>query len=303
MACRRGANVVYFVPLTIAFFLIHLAAMLIDSHHHLWKYSADQYPWIDDQMAVLRRDFWSEDLDEIAQTHAIDGFVTVQARQSLEETETLLSICDSQPLIKGVVGWVDFASEQVTEQLDRLGSHTGLKGLRHVVQDEPDNGFILGKDFNRGISALVGRDLVYDVLIFARQLGPSIEFVSSHPAIPMVLDHIAKPSVQTGKVDADWEANIRRLAEFPNIACKFSGVATEVADPTWDIETIRPYWDVVLDAFTPSRLMYGSDWPVCLLRTEYGRWIRTVRELAGELSSDERDEFLGGTAKRIYHLE
>lgn len=279
------------------------APMLIDSHHHLWKYSAQQYPWISDQMSVLRRDFWSQDLQSIADENQIDGFVTVQARQSLAETETLLALAEEQPLIKGVVGWVDFASDQVERQLDAFADQPKLKGLRHVVQDEPDDRFILGENFNRGIRALVGRGLVYDVLIFSRQLGPSIEFVRSHENVSMVLDHIAKPTIHAGGVDPQWESAIRELASLPNITCKFSGVATEVADPTWDIHTVRPYWDTVLDAFGPSRLMYGSDWPVCLLRTEYGRWVDTVRTLADELSSDERDEFLGGTAKRIYHLE
>ena len=150
--------------------------MLIDSHHHLWRYSADQYPWISDDMAVLRQDFWSAELQGIAEENGVEGFVTVQARQSLEETQALLDLSGTQPLIRGVVGWVDFASSEVGDQLDRFAAHAKLKGLRHVVQDEPDDRFILGKDFNRGIRALAGRDLVYDVLIFARQLGPSIEF-------------------------------------------------------------------------------------------------------------------------------
>ena len=254
-------------------------------------------------MSVLRRDFWSADLQQIASENAVDGFVTVQARQSLKETETLLELANTQPLIKGVVGWVDFASPAVTEQLDRFSDQAKLKGLRHVVQDEPNDRFILGADFNRGIKALQGRNLVYDVLIFARQLAPSIEFVRNHPNIPMVLDHIAKPTIESAQVDPQWAAQIRELAALPNIACKFSGVATEVTCPSWDIDLIRPYWDTVLEAFTPSRLMYGSDWPVCLLRTDYQRWIQTVHSLASELSDSERNEFFGGTAKRVYHLE
>lgn len=277
--------------------------MLIDAHHHLWKYSAQEYPWISDKMAVLKHDFWSDQLQQTAAANQVDGFVTVQARQSLSETETLLELAASQSLIKGVVGWVDFASDQITDQLDRFSGHSKLKGLRHVVQDEPDDRFILGSEFNRGISAMAGRNLVYDLLIFSRQLGPSVEFAKMHPDIPMVLDHIAKPRICGTVVDPDWESGIRQLAELPNIACKFSGIATEVVDPSWDIATIRPYWDIVLDAFTPSRLMYGSDWPVCLLRTQYSQWIDTARQLAGELSVNEQDEFFGATARRLYHLE
>lgn len=276
--------------------------MLIDSHHHLWKYSADQYGWISDEMVELRRDFWSEDLSQISADFGVDGFVSVQARQSLEETDALLELAKIQPLIHGVVGWVDFRSDEIEEQLERYADCNKLKGLRHVVQDEADD-FILGESFNRGMTHLIGRGLVYDVLIFARQLSHSIQFVKNHPQISMVLDHIAKPAVTAASVDPTWAREMRELAELPNIVCKFSGVATEVQDEHWDIDTIRPYWDVALEAFSPSRLMFGSDWPVCLLRTEYKRWLDTIKELASELSHDEQQQILGGTAKRIYHLE
>ncbi len=277
--------------------------MVIDSHHHLWKYSPEQYGWISEQMSVLRRDFWSDELAEISRENGVDGFVSVQARQSIEETQTLLKLAEEQPLIKGVVGWVDFRLPRVAEQLDAFSDAPKLKGLRHVVQDEPDDRFILGDAFNAGIVQLAGRGLVYDVLIFAKQLAASIEFVRAHEDIPMVLDHIAKPQIGSGGVDPRWESEIRQLAECDHIACKFSGVATEVTASTWDIELIRPYWDVVLDAFTPSRLMYGSDWPVCLLKTEYSRWIETVKTLAGGLSENEQNQIFGETAKRVYHLE
>ncbi len=276
--------------------------MLIDSHHHLWKYSAEEYGWISDQMGVLKRDFWSNDLAQIAHDHGIDGFVTVQARQSIAETDALLELAEAQTLIRGVVGWVDFASDQAEQQLERYAGNPWLRGLRHVVQGEPDDRFILGQAFNRGISQLVGRDLVYDILIFAKQLGPSIEFAQHHADIPMVLDHIAKPTIQSGKWHDSWEADIRELAKCPNVSCKFSGVVTEVLDAEWDIDTIRRYWDVVLECFTPSRLMFGSDWPVCLLRTDYGRWLETVKQLASPLSTTEQDQLFGATAMRVYGL-
>ncbi|MCC9603615.1 amidohydrolase family protein [Stieleria sp. JC731] len=277
--------------------------MLIDSHHHLWQYSATEYPWIDDQMTELRRDFWSNELREIASTHHVDGFVSVQARQSLTETETLLQLAETEPLIHGVVGWVDFRSPELAAQLDRFRHHRKLRGMRHVVQDEPDDDFLLGKTFNDGVAQLAGSGLVYDVLIFAKHLKPTIQFVRNHASIPMVLDHIAKPAVAAGQFDQSWKASIEQLAEQDNIVCKFSGVATEVRDATWDVETIRPYWDTVLEAFTPSRLMFGSDWPVCLLRTDYGCWLATVRELAAELSSDEQQQIFSGTAIQTYRLE
>ncbi len=219
------------------------------------------------------------------------------------ETDTLIDLAHATPLIRGVVGWVDFRSDEIGAQLDRYSEEPKLKGLRHVVHDEPDDNFILGEAFNRGVGHMKGRGLVYDVLIFAKHLGPTIEFVGKHPEIPMVLDHIAKPTIRADKFDDQWAAQIRELAHFSNITCKLSGVATEVRDAEWNLDTVRPFWETVLASFTPSRLMFGSDWPVCLLKTEYGRWLETVKTLVSELSDDEQHEILGGTARRIYHLE
>lgn len=277
--------------------------MLIDSHHHLWTYSVEQYGWIDDQMSVLQRDFLAPELNEIARESGVDGFVSVQARQVVEETVDLLRIADAEPLIRGVVGWVPLADPGVSNVLDQFADARLLKGVRHVVQDEPDDRFILGDDFNRGVSLLKDRGLIYDVLIFAKQLGPSIEFVDRHPDQPMVLDHIAKPTIRSAEFDSQWETDFRELARRDNITCKFSGVVTEVRDDDWSIETIRRYWDVALDAFTPKRLMFGSDWPVCLLRSGHKLWLDTVRELAGELTDDEQADFFANNAIRDYRLD
>ncbi|MDM4014660.1 amidohydrolase family protein [Roseiconus lacunae] len=277
--------------------------MLIDSHHHLWQYSSEEYPWISDQMSVLKQDFWSEQLQLLAKENEIDGFVTVQARQSLNETQSLLDLAEHVSLIRGVVGWVDFRSPEVASQLDRFAANKALRGLRHVVQDESDDQFILGKAFNRGIAQLEGRDLVYDVLIFAKHLEPSVKFVRSHPNIPMVLDHIAKPTIRAADFHMQWKNDLLKLAECENVVCKFSGVATEVRDSEWSIDTIRPYWDTALDAFTPKRLMFGSDWPVCLLRTGYQQWLKTVRELAAELTESEQEQLFSTNAIKYYRLE
>ncbi len=276
--------------------------MLIDSHHHLWKYSADQYSWISDEMSILRHDFLVPQLNEVADQSGVDGFVSVQARQTLEETTTLLEIAAGEPLIRGVVGWVPLAAENAEAILDRFSGQLLLKGVRHVVQDEADDRFILGESFNRGVALLKDRGLIYDVLVFARQLPATIEFVDRHPGQPMVLDHIAKPTIQSGSVDRDWEANFRELARRDNITCKFSGVVTEVRDETWSIDTIRPYWDIAIEAFTPKRLMFGSDWPVCQLRCSHQKWLQTVRQLACELSSDEQEDFFANNAIRDYNL-
>ena len=226
--------------------------MLIDSHHHLWTYSADQYGWIDEEKSVLKRDFLGPELQEVAEGSGVDGFVSVQARQIVPETDALLEIASAQPLIKGVVGWVPLADPAVGEVLDAYRDNSMLKGVRHVVQDEPDDQFILGNEFNRGVAMLEGRDLVYDVLIFAKQLPPSIEFVDAHPNIPMVLDHIAKPTIRDSAFDEFWEKHFRELAKRPNLTCKFSGVVTEVRDDEWTIDTIRRYWDVALEALVPG---------------------------------------------------
>lgn len=277
--------------------------MLIDSHHHLWKYSAEEYGWINDQMSTLRRDFLGPELRQIAAESGVDGFVSVQARQVVEETQALLDIASGEPLIRGVVGWVPLADPDVATVLDRFADAALLKGVRHVVQDEPDDRFILGADFNRGIDQLKGRGLVYDVLIFARQLPASIEFVDHHRDLPMVLDHIAKPTITGGKFDQQWERDLRELAKRDNITCKFSGVVTEVRDDSWSIDTIRRYWEVALEAFTPQRLMFGSDWPVCLLKTGHAQWVKTVRQLASELSDQEQADFFANNAIRAYHLD
>lgn len=277
--------------------------MLIDSHHHLWKYSAEEYGWISDRMSVLQRDFLGPQLRQIAMESDVDGFVSVQARQSVEETDALLEIAKSEPLIRGVVGWVPLADPNVGDVLDRYAGSPLLKGVRHVVQDEPDDRFILGADFNRGIQQLKGRGLVYDVLIFAKQLPATIEFVDHHSELPMVLDHIAKPTIVEDQYDQQWEKGIRELAKREHITCKFSGVVTEVRDESWSIETIRRYWDVALEAFTPKRLMFGSDWPVCLLKLDHARWVQIVRELASELSEQEQEDFFANNAIRAYHLD
>lgn len=287
---------------------------LIDAHHHLWKYSAEEYDWIDDSMAVLRRDFLAPELAEVARTVGVDGFVAVQARQSIAESEALLRVAQQDPRILGVVGWVPLAADDVSAQLDRLAQSPWLKGVRHVVQDEPDDRFLLGKAFNRGVDCVGARSLVYDILIYARQLPAAIVFADAHAAQPMVLDHIAKPSISSSKFDDQWEKQIRELAKREHVTCKFSGVVTQIsesspADPDagppaeWSIDQIRRYWDVALEAFTPNRLMFGSDWPVCLLRTPYDRWLATVRQLAQTLSPNEQADLFARTAIATYNLQ
>lgn len=277
--------------------------MRIDSHHHFWNFSPSEYAWIGESKSVLRRDFGPKDLRECVEPANIGGVVSVQARQTVFETEWLLELAESHPdLIRGVVGWVPLAAADVQEEIERLSHFPLLKSVRHVVQDEPDDAFILGADFNRGVSLLESYGMVYDILIFAKHLPNTITFVDRHPHQQFVLDHIAKPTIRESEFDHQWAKNLRELAKRENVTCKFSGVATEVRDDSWSVDVIRPYWDVAIEAFGPKRLMYGSDWPVCLLRSKYSEWVAAVTLLSSQLSPAEQAEFWGGTATRAYRL-
>ncbi len=276
--------------------------MRVDSHHHFWNYSAAQYGWISPQMAVLRRNFTAADLKREIDAVGIDGVVSVQARQSVAETQWLLDIAAANPFVLGVVGWLPLADERVQSEMERLSHFPLLKSVRHVVQDEPDDAFILGAEFNRGVELLKDYGLVFDILIFARQLANSIQFVDRHPEQEFVLDHIAKPTIRLAEFDSVWEKHIRELAKRPHVTCKFSALVTEVRDADWTVESLRPYWDVVLEAFTPARLMFGSDWPVCLLRSQYVAWVDAVKELSSGLTRAEQDDLWGNTATRAYRL-
>ena len=275
--------------------------MKIDSHHHFWSYSAGEYPWIGDSMAALRRDFLPEHLKAEIAAAGIDGVVSVQARQSVRETEWLLSLADVNPFIKAVVGWVPLAKPDVRDTLAAFVANPKFRAVRHVVQDEPDDRFILGGDFNRGVSALRDFGLVYDILIFERQLVSSIEFVDRHPQQVFVLDHIAKPRIGDKAIEP-WRANIHELARRENVFCKVSGMVTEADWKSWSEEQLRPYFAAVLEAFGPKRLMFGTDWPVCLAASGYSRWMELVRKFAAGLSADEQDWLFGKTAVQAYGL-
>ena len=276
--------------------------MKIDSHHHFWKYSVAEYPWIGDSMSALRRDFLPEHLKAEIASIGIDGVISVQARQTIGETEWLLSLADGNDFIKGVVGWVPLADAGVREVIAKFAANPKLRAVRHVVQDEPDDRFILGADFNRGVSVLKEFGLVYDILIFERQLAPSIEFVDRHPQQIFVLDHIAKPRIGEGAIEP-WRTNIRELARRQNVFCKVSGMVTEADWKTWSEEQLRPYFDAVLEAFGPKRLMFGTDWPVCLAASGYARWHDLVRKFAADLSADEQEWLFGKTAVKAYGLK
>ncbi|MEM1095534.1 MAG: amidohydrolase family protein [Bacteroidota bacterium] len=275
--------------------------MTIDAHHHVWRYTPEEFGWIDESMQVIRRDFGSDDLRAALDEAGIDSAVSVQARQSLEETAWLLALATAHDWLRGVVGWVPLVEPSVSEVLAKLVSNPKLVGVRHVLHDEPDDDYMLRDAFNRGIRALRDHGLAYDILIFERHLPQTIAFVDCHPDQPFVLDHVAKPRIAEGGSEP-WRTHIRALAERPHVSCKVSGMVTEAEWATWTPEVLRPYWDTVLDAFGPSRLMFGSDWPVCLVASSYTRWAETVHGWIADLSAAEQAQIMGGTAAQVYGL-
>jgi L-fuconolactonase len=275
----------------------------IDAHHHLWEYSPDEYPWIPPD-SRLAGDYLAPDLKETAGEAGICGTVVVQARQTLEETSWLLRLASEPNLVRGVVGWLPLADTKVEEPLERLSGNALLKGVRHVLQDEPDEAFIR-KDFHRGLSLLPKYSLVYDLLLFERQLESGLALVDRQPGLPIVIDHIAKPEIQRGVVSANWKKGMKALAERENVVgVKISGMVTEVRDPEIDEATLQTYFDETLALFGPERLMFGTDWPVCLLRIDSGgRWRRMVERFAHQLSSAEKAALFFHNANRVYQLQ
>lgn len=272
----------------------------IDAHHHLWRYSSQEYGWIDDSMPELQRDFLPADLDRELRTAGVDATVAVQARQTEAETAWLLSLARESSKILGVVGWADIASETFPAQIEQLANQAHLVGLRHVVQAEPA-GFLDAPAFNRGIHAMLGTRLVYDVLIYERQLEEATRFVDRHPQQTFVLDHIAKPRIAAAELHP-WKQRITELARRPNVCCKVSGLVTEADPKHWRPEDLRPFLDTVVEAFGPERLMAGSDWPVCLVGTTYTAWWELLRRYFAPFTAAERASIFGGCAIRVYGL-
>lgn len=275
--------------------------MKIDAHHHYWKYNPVEYDWIDDAMAAIRADFLPETLEATIQAAGVDGVVTVQARQLVEETEWLLQMAQKHDFMKGVVGWLPLIDADLVRSLEFYSEVPKLKGLRHVLQGEPDMEYMLRPDFDRGLSLLKNFNLVYDILIFERQLPNTIRMVDRHPNQVFVLDHIAKPLIAQNELQP-WSDNLRELARRENVYCKLSGMVTEADFNSWTSEQLKPYFDVVLEAFGPNRLMWGSDWPVCLVATSYNRWVQLISETISSFSETEQQTILGTNAQRVYNL-
>jgi L-fucono-1,5-lactonase len=276
--------------------------MRVDSHHHLWHYDPVEYAWIAPEQHVLQRDFLPADLVPLLAARGFDAAIAVQARQTIEETRWLLEMAAREPAIKGVVGWLPLTDPDVDETLESFAAQPTLKGVRHIVQGEPDDRYLLRDDFNRGVARLRTHGLTYDILIYGRHLPHAATFVDRHPDQVFVLDHIAKPEIRAATFDREWERGLRELARRPHVACKLSGVVTEVRDPEWTPALIAPYLEIALDAFGPDRLLFGTDWPVCLLRCSHAMWVDSVTSFIASLSADEQRAIMGENAARAYRL-
>jgi L-fuconolactonase len=275
--------------------------MDIDSHQHFWHYSPAEHTWMSAEMPGLKRDRLPPDLKPLLDANGLGGTVAVQARQSLAETEWLLALAEQYPFILGVVGWVDLQSPAVDEQLWRFVGNPKLVGVRHVVHDEPDDQFMLRPAFLRGLEALGKFDLAYDLLLFPRHLPVAAQVVRQFPQQRFVLDHIAKPFIKAGRLPP-WDEDLRALARFDNVTCKVSGMVTEAAWQQWRPEDFKPYLDVVFDAFGASRLMFGSDWPVCTLAAHYHEVAGLLRDYLQDLPSEAAARVMGRNAVEAYRL-
>jgi len=275
--------------------------MRIDAHQHFWTYNHRDFGWIDESMASIRRDFLPADLEPQLKENEFHGSVLVQVRQSLEETRWMLELAENNPSILGVVGWVDLRSPRLRAELESFAGNPKLVGIRHIVQSEPDD-FLLQPDFLRGISLLEEFDLAYDILIYTQHLLTAAEFAEQFPRQRFVLDHLGKPPIKSGAVDL-WARGLRKLASLPNVFAKVSGLVTEADWSAWKPESIRPYLDVAFDCFGPSRLMIGSDWPVCTVAASYTQVLNLVKDYLSRYAAEEREAVLGGNAAKFWRLQ
>jgi len=276
--------------------------MIIDSHHHLWKYAPEDYGWMDESMEILKKDYLPQDLEPRLRETGISGTVVVQARQSLEETEWLLEMARENTFIQGVVGWVDLCSPGLEDQLEKYSANPKLVGVRHVIHDEPDDDFMLREDFKLGIAQLEKFNLTFDLLLFPKHLKRATHLVEAFPHQRFVLDHLGKPSIKSGELKP-WARDIKVLAAMPNIWCKLSGMVTEANPGSWKTEDFIPYMAVVLDSFGTDRVMLGSDWPVCTLGGAYQEVMEIALHYISSLNSKEKKKIQHQNAFECYQLQ
>ncbi|HZP55123.1 amidohydrolase family protein [Actinocrinis sp.] len=278
----------------------------IDAHHHLWDLARREQAWLDGpKLASIHRTFTVADFAAVAAAAGIERSVLVQVLPDADETREFLALAADSRLVAGVVGWTDLTAPDVAEALAALREGPGgdrLVGIRHLVQGEADPRWLCRADVSRALTAIGEAGLCYDLLTYPHQLPAAIETVRALPQLTFVLDHLSKPPIASGALEP-WATALRELAGEPNVFCKLSGMVTEANQGSWTVSDLRPYADIALDAFGPDRLMFGSDWPVCLLAASYDDVAGAARELTAQLSEDERAQVFGGAAARAYRLE
>jgi L-fucono-1,5-lactonase len=278
--------------------------MIIDAHHHFWDPTAVDYPWLTDELVAIRRAFTPADLEPDLRANGVDATVLIQTRSSVEETEDFLALADRTPFVRGVVGWVDLTDPGVEDEIAELRERpdgTNLVGIRHQAHDEPDPAWLVRDDVVRGIEAVGRAGLVYDLLVRSRELPAALDLARRLPDIRFVIDHVAKPPIASGELEP-WASRIAPFRELEHVACKISGMVTEADWSTWTRADLQPYVDHVLKVFGPDRLLFGSDWPVCLLAASYDQVADAARTTLASLRDNDRAKVLGGTAARVYRL-
>jgi L-fuconolactonase len=283
-----------------------MALSRIDAHHHLWDLARRAQPWLDGpQLAQIRRTFAPDEFEAVAATAGIDRSILVQVLDDAEETREFLAVAGASRVVAGVVGWIDLTAADAAQALAALREGPGgdrLVGIRHLVQGEADPRWLCRDDVRRGLAAVAEAGLCYDILTYPHQLPAAVETVRALPELTFVLDHLSKPPIAAGRLEP-WVTALRELAAEPNVFCKLSGMVTEADQDSWTVSDLRPFAHSALDAFGPDRLMFGSDWPVCLLAASYEQVAEAAAELTGQLSAHERAQVFGGAAARAYRLE
>lgn len=276
--------------------------MRIDAHQHFWLFDPIRDSWITEDMLAIQRDFLPNDLAPLLKANSIDGVVAVQADQSPEETQFLVELSGAYAMIKGVVGWVDLRSNDIGALLDGYADVPVIKGFRHIIEGEDDPNFLMQLAFQKGIRELTKRNYTYDLLISAIHYESTLRCTIENPNQKFVLDHIAKPNIQEGEYER-WADFIKKLAQRPNVYCKISGLVTEAKWGGWRQEDFSRYFIHAVRCFGTDRIMFGSDWPVCLLSATYDQWIEIVKNELLDFSEDDLEKFWGKNASRFYNLK
>jgi len=275
---------------------------IVDSHQHFWQVGRFDYPWMSSEVEVLYRDYLPPMLEPLLKEHGVTQTVLVQASNTIEETHWMLSLADAHPFVAGVVGWVDLMSNEIKQQLDELTVHPKFKGVRHLVESEPTDDWLAQSSVLKGLRILARYNVSYDLLVHPRHLKHAKRVAESCPELRLVIDHLAKPPIASGEIN-EWRQGIKELAAYPNVSCKLSGLVTEADHASWRIDDLQPYVESALEFFGTRRLMFGSDWPVCLLAASYSRVLESFQSLLAGLNEDERSSIFGKNATEFYRLK